>query len=189
MDARFAESWFNADHWVLGRRLHPFCLEDALILSVAESPFILAVGSKIHYTLADLQLAVHICSRPASTFTLARFTQSWWRRFLTAIRSLSCRTEAGLRVECQRFVNYIDDYYATPGVWHSKAESRLNAPWILGTFVFLVSHTTFRPREVWTMPIGQAFWIAAALEEQLNPDAQIVGEEEATAMREMGIPL
>jgi hypothetical protein len=189
MDARFAESWFNADHRVLGRWLHPFCLEDALILSVAESPFILAVDSRINYSLADLQLAVHICSRPASVFTCAQFTQSWWARLLTAIRSLRCRTEVGLRIECQRFVNYIDDYYATPGVWHGEGGQSLNAPWILGTVTFLISHTTFRPREVWTMPIGQAFWIAAVLEEQMSPEVQIVSEEESAAMREMGISL
>jgi hypothetical protein len=194
VDQRFAEAWFNTDHRVLGRRLHPFCLEDALILSVAESPFLLGSDSKIEYTLPDLQLAAEICSSPAKIFLHARFNRSWLARVRTVFWARRCKktcaTQMGLKRECQLFTNYIDDYYSVPEVWHDESgneSTQLNAPWILGNFVFLLRRTTYRAREIWTMPIGQALWIAAALAEQTGHGVQIVGEEEADALKEMGL--
>jgi hypothetical protein len=180
MDRRFYEAWFNTEHTVLGRKLHPFCLEDALILSLAESPFLVGTVKGVDYALPDLQLAVKVCSTPGEVFLHARFNRSWLKKLMTSLWVLRCR-QMNLKEQCQRFVTYIDDYNSPPDLWHDSADAgdgQLRAPWVLANATFLIRHTTFNPREVWTMPLGQALWYAATLSEQLGAKVQLVSEEE-----------
>jgi hypothetical protein len=195
LDPRFYEAWFNADHTVLGRRLHPFCLQDALILSMSESPFLAGTVPGIDYGLEELQVAVTICSTPADTFLHARFNRSWPQKVAVIWWSKKwrkiCAHEDALREQCQRFVNYIDDYNSPPEVWYDESDSpedgKMQAPWILGNVVFLIRHTSFTPQQVWTMPIGQALWYCVTLSEQLGRKIQVVSTDELEAMREMGL--
>ncbi|CAN5463479.1 hypothetical protein BH20VER3_BH20VER3_01010 [soil metagenome] len=187
MDAHFLESWFNTRHRVLGRALHPFCLNDALILSLAGSPFLAAEQEEVRYTLPDLQLAVRVCSSPARVFLEARFNERWWDRALTRLVAFWDRRQS-LEAQCQAFVAYLDDFYAPPALWRDEdGDEVLRAPWVLANAVFLMRHTTYRPEEIWALPIGQALWIAATLAEQNGSSAQIVSEEEAAAMTELGL--
>ncbi len=189
MDQSFYEAWFNADHKVLGRRLHPFCLNDALVLSLAESPFMLGKEPGVRYDLPALQLAVQVCSTPADVFLQARFDRSWPQKLTTFGWTLWCRRQ-DFHTSCQQFLTYIDDYYAVPEVWQNESDSpgdKLHAPWILGNAVFLMRNTTLSSDEIWTMPIGKALWITATLSEQLGAPIQIVSEEEQAGMAALGL--
>jgi hypothetical protein len=193
LDTRFYEAWINTEHRVLGRKLHPFCLEDALILSLSDSPFLLGTEAGLTYDLEDLQLAATVCSLPGEVFLQARFNRSWQQRLRTWVWSgkwqRRCATEAGLAEECQKFVTYIDDYNSGPETWQDDdaGAGQLRAPWILSTVIYITQHSTYRPREVWKMPIGQAFWIAAVLAEQRGSKGfQFVSEEEAKGLKELG---
>lgn len=186
MDERFYESWFNCRHRVLGRWLHPFCLSDALILSVSGSPF-LSDQTGIRYGLADLQLAVRVCSTPARIFFEARLGQRWHERWTDDLWKLWTKRQS-LEKQCQAFVNYLDDYYAPPVLWQDETgDGVLRAPWVLANAVFLMRHTSYRPEEIWSLPIGQALWIAATLAEQNGASVQIVSEEEAAGMAALGL--
>lgn len=189
MDQRFYEAWFNAEHSVLGRRLHPFCLNDALILSLAESPFLLGSDASIRYGLTDLQLAVKICSTPAGIFLNARLDREWFVGLRSAWWTTQCK-RMDFSEQCQRFVNYIDDFNSAPETWHDDddaGDGKLRAPWVLANAVFLIRHTTFTPEQVWTMPLGMSLWYCATLSEQLGSKIQIVSEEESEGMKELGL--
>lgn len=188
MDRKFNEAWFNADHVVLNRRLHPLCLEDAMVLSLVESPFLLGAGSEVKYAMADLQLAVTICSTPAEVFFNARLETSWLKRLKRILWSRRCR-KLNLQRECQKFVTYIDDFFSPPDTWHDAddaGDGTLRAPWILGNVTFLIRNTTFTPREVWRMPLGQALWYCATTSEQLGAKIQLVSEDEQAGLEALG---
>lgn len=189
MDQRFYEAWFNTEHRVLGRRLHPFCLNDALILSLAESPFLLGTDSGISYDLTDLQLAVKICSNPAELFLNAALDRVWFAGLRAAIWTTQCK-RMSLEGHCQRFVSYIDDFNSAPETWldqEDAGDGKLRAPWVLANAVFLIRHTTFTPNQVWTMPLGMSLWYCATLSEQLGSKIQIVSEEESQGMEKLGL--
>jgi hypothetical protein len=83
----------------------------------------------------------------------------------------------------------LDDYNSPPDVWKEEdgGEGRLRAPWVLGHSVFMMRHTTFPERAIWTMPLGKLLWYCATLSEQLGEKVQIVSEEEQEAMEALGI--
>lgn len=189
MDQRFYEAWFNTEHQVLGRRLHPFCLNDALILSLAESPFLLGTGSEIHYGLTDLQMAVKICSTPARTFLNARLDREWFGGLRAALWTSQCK-RMEFSEQCQRFVSYIDDFNSPPLTWHDDGDAgdgKLRAPWVLANACFLIRQTTFTPDEVWTMPLGMSLWYCATISEQLGSKIQLMSEEEAEGLKQLDL--
>lgn len=189
MDERFYESWFNRRHRVLGRWLHPFCLSDALILSVAGSPFLLGREPGLRYTLADLQVAVQICSTPAALYFEARLgTGGFWERLRLCLWTR--RYVGELESQCQAFVGYLDDFNAPPEVWRDEDTPEtggMRAPWVLANAVFLMRHTTYRPAEIWAMPLGQALWLAATISEQNGSKLELVTPEEQAAIEAMGL--
>lgn len=184
MDQAFHESWFNASHTVLGRKLHPFCFEDALILGLVESPFLASTKGNVRYGLEDLQLAVVICSTDSREFLDASFRSSpiraaWW--------SWRCR-RMDLQAECQKFVTFIDDYFAPPQVWTEDSDgSGLGAPWVVSHVTFLMRHLHISERAAWTMPIGKALWYCACVAEQLPGGSQVASAEEQEAMEALDI--
>lgn len=189
MDQRFYEAWFNTEHKVLGRRLHPFCLNDALILSLAGSPFLLGTEQGIEYGLQDLQIAVKVCSTPATVFLNARLNSTWPSKFRAALWTSQCK-RMGFEEQCQRFVSYLDDYNSPPATWFDEddaGDGKLRAPWVLANAVFLIRHTTFTPEQVWSMPLGMALWYCATLSEQLGSKIQLMSEEEEAGMKALGI--
>lgn len=183
MDSRLAESFVNRDdHRVLGRRLHDFCLYDALFLSIDQNP--IWTRSR-DVRMEDLRQAVIVCSTPPEVLLRARRPLGWWRtqRWLYATR------KAKLVDEFAKFTAYIADFDSRPVFWEDdqKGES-LRAPWVLSTLVFLEDHTNMTEREILTAPLGKMLWKAAALAEQLGLSRDdIMTEEEENAMKQMGI--
>jgi hypothetical protein len=189
VDQKFCEAWFNTQHTVLGRKLHPFCLEDALILSLAESPFLLGTESSVRYGLTDLQMAVKICSTPSEVFLNARLDKAWFSSLRSAWWTSQCK-RMNFEEQCQRFVTYIDDFNSAPETWHDEddaGDGKLRAPWVLANAVFLIRHTTFTPKQVWTMPLGMALWYCATLSEQLGSKIQLLSEEEQKGIEALGL--
>ena len=198
MDERFRESWFNTSHVVLGRALHPFCLYDALILSTEKSPFICEDEDRgaTTFSLQDLQLAVLVCSTDHRVFLEARLCKTWLdklRMKLFGRRSrMICKDQRSLEHQGKLFSTYLRDYNSGPQLWEGDdGEDRglpeMKTPWLLAYVVRLIRSTTFRPEEVWTMPIGQVFWYVTVLAEQTGTKSiDIVSPEEEAAMKELG---
>ena len=98
----FSESVLHDRHLVLGRELHPFCLDHWVLLDALKSP--LLTGGKIEIT--DLQLAVQVCSTSSvqefydATLRPAFGWKLWHKitRLFPVPRTLAA------------FNNYIDDY-------------------------------------------------------------------------------
>jgi hypothetical protein len=194
VDERFRESWFNSDHVVLGRRLHPFCLYDALILSEANSPFVTEDEdhAKNTFSLEDLQTAVLICSTDPEVFLASRFVRTWRDRlrlwwFGVTSRRL-CRTVSHLDFQGKLFSAYLRDYNAGPELWHDEGDAPVNAiPWVLANVVHLIRTTTMTHKEVWRMPIGQAFWYSSSIAIQMGTSkSELMTAEEEAAMKELG---
>ena len=189
MDPKFYEAWFNADHVVLGRRLRPFSLGSAMVLSLSDSPFLLGTAPGVDYGLTDLQLAVLVCSTPTQFFFDTRLSSSWWKRLRRILWTRKCK-RLNFREECQKFVTYIDDYYSPPSTWLDDGDSgdgKLGAPWVLCNATFLMRNTTMSEERVWSMPLGQALWYAATISEQLGAKIQLLSEEERKALEAMGV--
>lgn len=185
MDPRFFEAWFNAQHVVLGRPLHPFCLQDALILSLAESPFLLGISPGVEYSLFDLQLAAKVCSSSADLFLNVKLDSTWRSRLKAMLWTRRC-LKMDLELECQKFVTYIDDYNSGPETWQGDEEDLLRAPWVLTNAVFLMRHLAMTEKEIWRMPLGMALWYAATLAEQLGSRSQLLSEDERKGLEALG---
>jgi hypothetical protein len=191
MDARFLQSWFNSDHRVLGRKLHPFCLYDALILAADGSPFVAEEEGPVPYSLSDLQVAVAVCSGDPHRFLGGRFMSGWWERLRVRawgwrIRRAMRRDPGYLDRQGEAFNAYLLDHNAGPRFWSDGEASEMRAPWLLANVTFLISKTSLDREEAWTMPLGQALWYAGTLAEQMGTGgSEIMTVEEEAAMQEM----
>ncbi len=195
MDSRFLQSWFNSEHTVLGRKLHPFCAYDVLILAAAESPFVAESEGPVPYDFTDLEKAVWICSNEPKYFLDARMSEGvidrarmwWWGR--TIRRQLERSPKRFIRQQGDAFNAYLEDFNAGPKFWaDEKPGGTVRAPWILANVTFVIRNTNFSAEEAWRLPLGQLFWYSAGLAEQMGTSSsEIMSEEEEAAMKEMGI--
>lgn len=193
MDERFRESWFNRDHVVLGRRLHPFCLYDALILSEFQSPFIADQKDKpTVFTLEDLQTAVLVCSSAPEVFLNARLIRSRWdalRMWWFGVKSHRvCPTQAAFRHQGKLFGAYLRDFSSPPEFWEDEDGTGVaRLPWILSNAVHLLRTTHMTREEIWRLPLGQVFWYSATIAIQMGTTkAELMTPEEEAAMAELG---
>lgn len=173
MDEAFLEAWVNREHRVCGRKLHAFCLSDMLALEAIGSPMCVMWGHA-HQPIkrADVALAALICSVPHD-----RWMQCFQRRYRLAAYRMRTSWRWTL-YETKRFEAYVLDHLSAPEVWTESGEGgTLNAPWLLAKAVFLLHNTSLTREEVWTRPIGEILWYAAALAEQMG-GANILSEEE-----------
>jgi hypothetical protein len=185
MDNRYLEAVVNKQHVILGRKLHPYCLYDMLILTIAENPLVTrsrAIG------LPDLRQAVIVCSTPYQRFLEARspigkVPLTWWR-----FVSRNPKTDE----ELAKFIAYLEDFSARPTFWEDDGgggPGGLRAPWILKMAAFIECYSNMREEEVMTAPLGKMFWKSAALAELLGMSkSELQTEEEEAAMKEMGLP-
>lgn len=189
MDDAFYEAWLHRTrgHVVLGRRLHPFCLDDVVKLSFLESPF-LALKDHKNVTVEQLMLAVLTCSTTIDDFDSVTGADGIFSRFFRRRWEKKC-FKSDLSVELGKFVTYIADYYSAPVAWSSEGGTALGAPWALSVAANLTRNTAMTQKEIWTGPLGRNLWISGAITEQLSQDYQIVREDELTAMRQLGYNL
>ena len=172
MDTRFLESWFNRNHIVLGQKLKPFSLGHQLILEALDSPF---VFENRPFSMADLCLAVRVCSRWSDDMSLNNPT------YRERIRFWRGTINSGyFQRESQRFIDYLDDHLAPPKFW-DRADTpviRQSTPWTLEIATTLLRHTGMRESEVWRMPIGKAIWYCSIFAKQTGCDLEILSTDE-----------
>lgn len=175
MDEYFLEAWVNRRHSLCGRTLHPFCLHDILALEAIESPLCQIWNGKARrIAITDLVLASLICSGEHEQWLdrISSRTGLAWHRFRTLWRS------AIFQVELSRFEFYVADHLSGPEVWSdSSGSGTINAPWLLAKATYLMRNTSLTRTEVWTRPIGEILWYAAAVSEQMG-GANILSESE-----------
>ena len=120
MQTAFLEAVVNRRHTVLGRPLHPFCLYDALFLSLAENP--LWTGAALP-TRTALEEAVLICSLPPERFLQCEIRPPTrlgrLRRLLWHFRSM--RLEFLPQLELWQA--YLADFNTGPQHWDADTDS------------------------------------------------------------------
>ena len=178
----FLEAWLNTRHKVLGRTLHPFCLEDVVNLYAVDSPVVSIFEEDGESDEGDggnrglpriptvhLEIFAYICStRPPLDYSSNR--TAW--RLTNAFRS----TEK----ELVKLTDYLNDFLALPetiplGDIQSSFEP--GCPWPLQMATNLARQAKIpyhcpncndERREcvcIWRMPLGKAFWLSAAVME------------------------
>lgn len=175
LDPLFREAFCHAaqGHTVLGRKLHPLCAFDLLVLEAIDSPFVADQGS---VDASDLILAVWLLSNPIpedltiGNLELGTAGEAWLARVGPAI---------DLRRDCDLIQAHFADYYSLPEVMTDVAKNPLTdlgAPWMLSTVISVCTKLHLPLRAAWTMGIGQLLWYRAGLAEMENPDMRIVGQ-------------
>lgn len=176
MDTSFLEALVNRqDHQVLGRKLHPFCLFDALFLTLDDNP--LFVGGRVP-NWVDLETASIVCSTEPERLLsgmlkgpskLLRLWRNWKRRRFTFVEELA------------KFQCYRADFDSRPTFWSTdEAGTSTKAPWVLSIAAFIEAHSNMTEREIMTAPIGLMMWKSAALAEVLGRSASelLSGDEQ-----------
>lgn len=189
----FLEAWVNTGHKVLGRKLHPFCLEDVITLYATQNPIVKlfddSEGTDIVKRISNthIELFVEICSRrPQYNFDKNRFFWRFGNMFRNRERALV------------DLAAYLSDYLALPDTWPMGTPDTSNpgCPWPLQLGNLIAKHANVpwscnncstETKEcvcVWRMPLGKALWLSAAIAES-NGTARIADEELGEFYEEM----
>ena len=179
MNEKLIEAFFDAPHTVLKRRLRPFTLRHAFVLSAGDNK-IVAGGD---YTVGDLYQAVEVCSRDASFFfadkPLSKLKRWWWE-----VRT----KKADMLDEFDKFGRYIEDYTPAPAIWAGEGSSKGNAKcdWIISTVAGLMSRLGMSREEAWELSPGEAtFYLVAVLESDPMAHMDLMSEAEEAAIAAM----
>lgn len=184
MDPRYLETLVNEDgHTVLGRRLHPFCLYDIVLLEV-DNNAIWADSERI--TWADLITAVLICNAEPGKWLSPTRGRRWYVRLWRFLWAIWVQRHYDINVEATKFVAYVKDYYTKPSVWKSDDGKPAKAPWVLSLAVILEDHSNMSHDQIMRAPAGQMMWMHAAIAE-LHYGLDIVGEEDYEGMKALGL--
>ena len=178
LDRLFSESIVNRnDHVVLKQRLKPLSLWHATLLELIDSPL---WHGQTAITMADLRLAVSICSESFPTFK----RMGYWGRFFWEFRSIGCN----LQTEAAKFSAYIRDFHAPPMLWtkdgSEKATSTCPLPHPLDVAAWLIRHN-FSEDRAWTMPIGLSQWYYIALAKHRGAEVDLVSPSEQIAIKKV----
>lgn len=174
LDPLFSEAFVHAPsgHTILGRKLHPLCAMDLLVLEALASPFLLDGAEAV---LSDLLLAVWILSNDhprdctVGTLELNADGKAW-------VASLEGKID--LERDCEAVGTFFKDYFSLPEMMRTVADNPLTpagAPWMLRHVLMVVRQLHIPLYEAWTMGIGQLIWYCCAIEEMDNEDSRIVG--------------
>jgi hypothetical protein len=154
LDERFAESWVNSTHRVLGLKLRPFSLWHRFQLEILESPILL--GKQIEPF--DLERACRCCQLRYPQ-TVSSKTNMWSLRWRLAGRDFD--------LECKKFGAYLDDFFAPPKFLPSirqavhQPEVFHPPPEEIRIISAVIDLTKWPENKIWDMPIGQTYWYAA----------------------------
>ncbi len=154
LDERFAESWVNSTHRVLGLSLRPFSLWHRFQLEILDSPVL--NGQPVHYL--DLERACRCCQLQYPN-PISPKIKKWslhWRLY---------RCEFNLEVK--KFGTYLEDFFAPPQFLPSirkpvhQPEVFHPPPETIRILSAVIDLTKWSENKIWDMPIGQAYWYAA----------------------------
>lgn len=87
--------------------------------------------------------------------------------------------------ELEKFRDYLADYSSPPKFWEGQGKP-CKMPWPLPSLAHLVLHGRMSLDEAWDFPVGLAAWIVPALQEASGSELNIVGADEAAALKEAG---
>lgn len=183
-ESAFFESWTNVPHVILGRKLQP--------LSIFHYVWLYQVGSPLVYTakpatMADLELAVLICSSSTNEQVLAvlegkgilqRMRNYFWRK---------ANRKRNLQTELTKFIAYNDDHIALPEFYSSDTkEINERLPWLFVVAASLIKTTGWTEEKVFSMPIGKVFWLNLAFHYLETGKTSIISDKEQLAMKILG---
>jgi hypothetical protein len=177
----FHEAWLHKEHIVCGRKLQPYSASHVLALSAVQSPFAVGGGGKTEgVTPRTLILA---CKIAASRDPLnARLNVTVWDK----LWYLRLRFSPRLFLEqVEAFNAYIVDYFTLPETWKPAEDEdeifeqaqHVRGPWLLTRVASIISQTSISLKEAMSMPLGQIFWLDAALAELKGGDVFAEDEE------------
>ena len=179
-DSNYAEALFSVDHRVLGRRLRPFSMWHKTLLEYGGSPVLFG---KIP-DLAQLDYAVRVCvlryPELPDSVPSGVFGRLW--------RSL-CFSRFRLEKETERFCRYIDDYYTPPHILSKNGTGDTEvAPDIDDGIREVAAYRmmTCCPRsEPWDLPIGELYWMNAAMNRREGAEFRILTPQQAERLRRL----
>lgn len=179
-DSRYAEALFSVPHRVLGRRLRPFSLWHRTLLEYGDSPVLFGKAPN----LAQLDYAVRVC-----VLEFSRLPGIPPRGMSGRLARALYFTRFNLRRETQRFYDYLDDYYSIPDI--EAAPSKVEADRTPDLDEGLSAVAAYRmmtkcPREEpWNLPIGELFWMNAALNRREGMEFRIRTPQQSERLRQL----
>lgn len=177
MNEKLIEAFFDAPHVVLKRRLRPFTLRHAFILSAGDNAFF----SEAEPTIGDVYQAVEVCSRDGRFFfhsEPSRIKRKWLE-----IRNLG----ANYIAEALKLQAYFEDYTASPTLWTKEGGGKASkCHWIISTVANLMARFSMTRDEAWSLTPGEATWyIVAAYEADPWVSVDVMSDEEARFIASM----
>ena len=170
LDPRFAESWINERHTVLGVTLRPFCLYYRLLFEVTDSPFI--KGGPV--TFIDLYAAVQMCRMDYNDWLRTRPLSIFAR-----LRLAFLARRYNLESESAKLSAYLTDYFAPPEFWQKAQSTSHGLPPETGAVASQIIHATGWDEErAWMLPLGRAYWYSALFSRLSGADLKFVSESE-----------
>jgi len=178
LDPRFAESWINERHTVLGYELRPFCLYYRLLFEVTSSPFL--TGEKVG--IVELYAAVQMC----------RMSFGDWIRpqrmgLFLKLRLAFLARRYDLAAESAKLDAYLADFFSPPEFWQKEQSESSHGlpPETVSLAAQIINATGWDDGKVWMMPLGQVYWYSAMFARQAGVELRFVSEtaEELAAVR------
>lgn len=164
LSTEFSESWFNGDHYLVRRKLRPFCLWHYAYLQFVDSPLIYQIKKPAPPNWDDLEQASRICRlRYGEQISPKISLADKFRLFLAM-------SNATLEQELKAWKTYFNDYFSSPkfNSWKSDTpiKPRGSPPDVLGVAsacMMLMGGGPQMEKYVWEMPIGKAYWYSSVL--------------------------
>jgi hypothetical protein len=177
MNDRFFEAWITRRWRVCGRLLQPLCLGHIVNLAAVESPLspFADIEPETVITPGDLLLAIRICSEKFPH--PCRIKPGILDRITLLLLELF---PALFLFHARLFAAYRADHTSSPEFWVSQdSEGRsISAPIALSKAAFLHSNTSLSESRIWSMPLGRADYLIAAIEERMTGGVRFLDERE-----------
>lgn len=164
------------DHYVMGRKLRPFCLDHQFWLEVIGSPLL---TQEENVTLLDLELASLICcSGYMESRNIPYRKPSFFEQLRFGFRAIG---KNRIFKELAAFNRYLRDFSSIPEIGSkSEGEKRSMFPPVASISAHLVKNHLYNGDEeaIWTMPLGKAHWYSVAFMRLEGEDVKILTEHD-----------
>ena len=173
----FLESFLHEEYTILGYKLHPFCLDDWIILDALRSPLI--YGGPV--SMMDIHLAVTACSvGSVSEFYKVTRKPSLWRRVFTRLIS-----KVKVTPVLAQFNRYMEDHLPIFPLLKPPGASSTKCPGVFVCAARLVRAGEGRAN-VRRMPLGEVLaWSMAIGESEGNPSSTLLTDMDLQILSEM----